>query len=357
LENRKKINLLEPDVICKATDHIKEMVELNQKLIKKGVAYETDDALYFDVTKFSKYGRLSGNTLGKLKAGARIEINPNKKHPYDFALWMKAVGKHESHAMVWNSPWGKGFPGWHIECSAMSMKYLGESFDIHTGGEDNIFPHHECEIAQSESATGKKFVNYWVHTRFLMVEGEKMSKSLKNFFRIQDIEKKGFNPLALRYLFLTTHYRSNLNFTWNSLKAARSALDNLYEMITDIKSEKNKKDFKKEAKAYHKNFLNFINDDLNVPQALALAWETLKDENLDNQEKYNLLLDFDKVFGLGLKNLKEAEIPEKIKTLVEQREKYRQKKDFKKADEIRKEIEEMGFGLEDTSEETKVKPL
>ena len=351
LENRKKMNFLEPQIICKATEHIPEMIKLNKKLVEKGFAYETADALYFDVAKFPNYGQLSGNTLKQLKAGSRIDVNPNKKNPYDFALWVKAVGKHKSHIMVWDSPWGKGFPGWHIECSAMSMKYLGEHFDIHTGGEDNIFPHHECEIAQSEAATGKKFVNYWFHTRFLMVEGHKMSKSLNNFYRLQDLEKKGLSPLALRYLFLNAHYRSQLNFTWKSLEAAQLGLERLRRQILNLGKKKGRLD-----KKFKNKFIEKINNDLNVPQALALVQEILKTK-LDNKDKLATILDFDKVLGLKLDNLKteKIEVPKEIKKLVRQREQARKKQDWDEADALRNKIKEAGFFVEDTANGSLIK--
>ena len=352
-KNRQKLNLLEPSVVCKATEHINEMISLVKTLIKKGYAYEIEDGIYFQVQKFKNYGKLSGNTLNKIKAGARIEINTQKKHPADFALW-KFSPKDEKRQMEWDSPWGKkgkGFPGWHIECSAMSMKYLGKTLDIHTGGEDNIFPHHESEIAQSEAATGKKFVNFWLHTKFLKIEGEKMSKSLKNFFTISDIEKKDFSALDLKYLFLTSHYRSPFNFTWQGLKAGKTALNKLYNFISLIK-EKGKIN-----KQYKEKFVSFINDDLNLPKATALIWILIKDKKIKEADKKATLLDFDKVFGLGLNKIKKEIIPEQIKNLVEEREKYRKEKQWEKADETRKKIEEKGYRVEDEKQGSKIKKI
>lgn len=359
LENREKLNMLPPHVICKATDHIPEMIELIKKLEEKGATYKITDGIYFDITKFPSYGKLSGNTVEKLKAGARIEPNPEKRNPADFALW-KFSPKDSKRQMEWDSPWAprgargkaKGFPGWHIECSAMSMKYLGESFDLHTGGEDNKFPHHECEIAQSETATGKTFVNYWFHTRFLMVEGEKMSKSLKNFFTIADLKKKGFSPLALRYLFLTAHYRTNLNFTWKSLEAAQNALNNLYDAASQMGAPKIG------CAEFERQFKEAINDDLNTPKALAVMWDLVKSSYPPEAKKQTLLM-MDKVFGLGLDKIKKKvlKIPQEIKDLAAQREKAREEKNWKKADELRKEIEEKGFMVEDTSKTTKIKPI
>ncbi len=368
LSNRHKMNMLEPNVICKATDHIKEMINLIEKIYEKGAAYIIDDGVYFDVSKYPKYGQLSGNTLEKLKAGARIEVNPQKKHPADFALW-KFTPKGVKRQMEWDSPWGKGFPGWHIECSAMSMKYLGESFDIHTGGEDNIFPHHESEIAQAETATGKQFVRYWFHPRFLLVEGQKMSKSLKNFYTIKDLENKGFEPLSLRYLFLTSHYRQRFNFTFKGLKASQVSLEKIREFINKIvaeakltKKQTEKNISKKKTvslKKYQEEFRKAIENDLNIPKALSTLWKLIKDYNknpskFDPKEVYALILEWDKVFGLNLKEVKPIKIPKQVAELVKKREEYRKNKDFKKADEIRKTIEKLGYLIEDTIKGPKI---
>jgi len=350
LKNREKLNQLKPSILCRATDHIPEMIDLVQKIWDRGSAYKISDGVYFDVSKFPEYGKLSGNTLENLKAGARVKINPEKKHPADFALW-KFSPKDKKRQMEWDSPWGKGFPGWHIECSAMSIKYLGNHIDIHTGGEDNIFPHHESEIAQSETATGEKFVNFWVHTRFLNIEGKKMSKSLGNFFRIQDLEEKGIDPLAFRYLCLIAHYRSQLNFTWEGLKAASNSLKNLRSFVIEIKPSQNQKksvDNNEEIKAYRTRFLETINNDLNIPEAIALMWGLIKDKELNAFQKYTLLIDFDRVFGLGLDKIKEEKIPGTVKKLLKLREEYRKEGQWKKADEIRKQIEDLNYIIKDT---------
>ncbi|MGB9743373.1 MAG: cysteine--tRNA ligase [Minisyncoccales bacterium] len=356
--NRKKLNLLEPQIVCRATDHIPEMINLIKQIWKNGYAYQIDDGVYFAVQKFKKYGQLSGNTLEKLKAGARVGVNPQKKHPADFALW-KFTLPGIKRQMEWDAPWGRGFPGWHIECSAMSMKYLGKTFDIHTGGEDNIFPHHESEIAQSEAATGKKFVRFWFHTKFLKIEGEKMSKSLKNFLTIADLEKKHFSGLALRYLFLTGHYRSPFNFTWRGLQAAQNTLNKLYQLISEFKPANFNSLTKKAAKIklYQKEFLNYINDDLNIPQALALMWQIIKSNHLSSQEKYQLILNFDRVFGLKLTQIKKSVVPQTIIKLAQLREKYRQQKNWIKADAIRKKIEKMNYQIEDTPQGFKIKKI
>ncbi|MDP2930582.1 MAG: class I tRNA ligase family protein, partial [bacterium] len=359
-----KLNILRPDVICKATGHIKEQVELVKKLLKKGCAYETPEAVYFDVTKFSDYGKLFGQKLDEKKIAVRAEVQVGeyKRHPQDFALWFKRVGRFADHEMHWPSPWGEGFPGWHIECSAMSMKYLGEQFDIHTGGEDHIAVHHPNEIAQSEAATGKKpFVRHWIHHIFLMVEGKKMSKSLGNFYKIEDLEARGFNPLALRYLFLTTHYRKRLNFTWKGLEAAQRALDKLYEKASDIKKRhsasqisKVKIKYQKEKKnTYQEEFVNYLSNDLNTPRALAVVWKLIKDENVAPADKYRLLLDFDKVLGLKLWETRSptiVEAPVEVKKMVEQREEMRKQKKWQEADRLRLQIEKSGFIVEDTAE-------
>ncbi len=335
LENRKKLNMLEPHIICRATACVKEVQDLIKILLKKGYAYQISDGLYFDVQKFPKYGKLSGNTLSQLKAGARLEINPEKKHPADFAIW-KFSPKNETRQMEWDSPWGKGFPGWHMECSAIAMKYLGKSIDLHTGGEDNIFPHHESEIAQSETINNNKFVNIWFHTRHLKIEGQKMSKSLKNFLTLKDIK----NPLALRYLFLTVHYRKPFNYTQKGLVAAEIALKNLTNYFSNLKEEKgiNKK--------YQAEFLKAINNDLNMPKALSIVWKLVKDKSA--QKKKPTLLSFDQVLGLKLKENK-IEIPEKIQLLAKEREQERKKKNWAKADQIRQEVEKAGYLIKDTN--------
>ncbi len=347
--NRKKMNFLEPAVICRATDYIPEMIELVQTLIDKSYGYEISDGIYFDTSKFPHYGLLSGNTLDKLKEGARVEINPEKKNHTDFALW-KFSPAGDSRQMEWEAFGRQGFPGWHIECSAMSMKHLGKTFDIHTGGEDNIFPHHECEIAQSESASGVKFVNYWFHTRFLMVEGEKMSKSKKNFYRLQDLEEKGFLAMDLRYLFLMAHYRSQLNFTWAGIEGAKIARAKLMNFVAGIKETG------KVNKGFKNKFLELLNDDLAMPQVMALVWEVIKSD-LSDKDKKATLLDFDRVLGLDLAKAEEEEIPEEIKAIAEKRWLAKSAKDFAQADELRQEIEDAGYIMEDGKEGYKLRKI
>jgi cysteinyl-tRNA synthetase len=363
-EDTQRLNILRPTIVCKATDHIKEMIELIQKLEKKGYTYIIeDDGVYYDTSKFKDYGKLTGMNFEELqenlKAGARVEFNPKKRNITDFALW-KFSPKDKKRQMEWDSPWGIGFPGWHIECSAMSMKYLGESFDIHCGGIDHIPIHHTNEIAQSEGATGKKFVNYWLHGAFLVMgKKEKMAKSAGNILTLQTLIDKGFDPLDYRYLCLTAHYRSELEFSWESLKAARKSLLKLREKIEEFrekaKKEKNESD-PKIVKKYQEAFLEAINDDLNMPKALSIVWDLIKTkEKISAKDRLRLLFEFDKVLGLNLEKEKKEEIPEEIEKLVEEREEARKKGDFKKADEIREKIKSMGYLVEDTKNGPKIK--
>jgi cysteinyl-tRNA synthetase len=367
----KEVGILMPDITPRATEHIKEQIKLIEKLEKRGFAYKTRQAIYFDVGKFPNYTKLNGQKLEEKKVGARKEtvVDKDKKNPYDFALWFFATGRFKNHAMRWPSPWGEGFPGWHLECSAMSMKYLGDTFDIHTGGIDHLTVHHPNEIAQSEAATGKKFVNYWVHHNWLLVGGEKMSKSKKNFYTIEDIKNKGFNPLAFRYFCLNSHYRSKLNFTWQGLEAAQNALDNLYReyqelifgdgsLASAMEAKLPREKLPKETpKKYRRRFIEAINDDVNTPQALAVMWETIKDESLLSNDKKQLLLDFDKIFGLGLSEIKPLEIPKEIKKLIKQREKLRREKKWQEADELRNDIEKLGYKVEDTKGKPEIRRI
>lgn len=349
----KKINIKPAFKYPKATTHIPEMIKIIASLLKKGLAYKIDRSIYFDISKFKKYGRLSGVKARELKTGVRIDVDEyTKEQAEDFVLW-KAVKAGEPW---WRAPFGEGRPGWHIECSAMSMKYLGPTFDIHAGAVDLIFPHHENEIAQSEGATGKKFVNYFIEGEHLLVDGEKMSKSLGNVFNLRDIEVKGFDPLSFRYLVLTAHYRSKLNFTWKSLEAARNALDKLREIVTNLKIETSQKsNVEMLKKRLTEKFKKYINDDLEMPRALALLWNIVKSEKLDTKTKYDLIIDFDKVLGLNLAHVKTEKIPMEILKLTNKREKYREEKNFKKADEIRKKIKKLGWLIEDTKNGPKIK--
>lgn len=342
------LNILRPTVVCKATEHIPEQIALVQKLMDKGFAYDTEEAVYFDVSKFPKYATLFGNQqLSEKKVGVREEVrtDEHKKNPADFALWFKRVSRFADHTMHWDSPWGDGFPGWHIECSAMSMKYLGESFDIHTGGIDHIPVHHPNELAQSESATGKPFAKYWVHYAFLTVDGAKMSKSLGNFYTIEDVKGKGFDPLALRYFYLTAHYRKPLNFTWDALSAAQTALRQLRIAEPGRSALSDEKLVKIDD--YRTRFDRALSGDMNMPRALAVAWEVRK-SNIPERDKYDLLMDFDEVLGLQLSKTGERKIPEDVYALAKKREDLRKQNKFSQSDEIRKQIEEKGYSVEDT---------
>ncbi len=355
----KRLNIKKPNIWVKATDTIKDQINLIKILEKKSFTYKIADGIYFDTSKLKDYGKLSGSKKRKLKAGARIKMVAGKKNLTDFALW-KFTPKGVKRQMEWDSPWGRGFPGWHTECVVMATKYLGIPFDIHTGGIDHIPIHHPNEIAQAEAAFGKIPANYWLHGEFLVLKKDRMGKSEGKIITLENLIEKGFNPLAYRYLCLTAHYRKKLQFSWPVLRASQNALDNLYQKISEIseiKELKTSENCSRCIKNYRKGFLNFVNNDLNMPKALALMWDVLKNRNLSDQQKQVLLLDFDKIFALDLTKVKKPKIPQKIKKLVETREKYRQEKEWKKADEIRREIKKMGWQIEDTKEGPKLKKI
>ncbi len=332
-----------------ATHHIQEQIDLIKKLEDKKYTYLTSDGVYFDTSRFGAYGNLGHIDIKNLKEGARVEANSEKKNPTDFALW-KFSKPEDKRQQEWPSPWGTGFPGWHIECSAMSMKYLGESFDIHTGGIDHIPVHHNNEIAQSEAATGKKFVNYWIHENFLNIDNTKISKSLKNTYRLKDLKEKGISPLAYRYWLLTAHYQSPINFTWEAIQAAQNAYSKLLEHTKNLETAPVTPDSE-----YLAIFKGYINDDLDTAKGLALVWELLKDEEVAPSVKRATILKFDEVLGLNIatqvKNLEtfSTAIPEKVQKLVQEREEARKNKDFKKSDELRDKIKELGYEIKDTS--------
>ncbi len=363
------LNLIKPLQYTKATDHIPEQIDLVKRIEQKGFAYKTSDGIYFDVKAYelagNTYGELS--TLDQVKEGARVEVNAEKKDPRDFALW-KFSPKNEKRQMEWDSPWGVGFPGWHIECSAMSMKYLGEQFDIHVGGEDLKPTHHPNEIAQSEAATGQKpFVTYWLHGAHLQIDGGRMGKSLGNAYTLQDIASRGYDPLDLRYFYLTGHYRKKLNFTWEALTAAQTARHKLLDQVaaarqqtgrTVLSDEKNTK-----VQEFSMRFREAISDDLNMPQALAIIWEVLK-SNIPSEDKYDLALSFDEVLGLGLgrdivveKGVKVEEVEKEVQDLIDKREQLRKAKKFDEADKVRDEIEKRGYTIKDTAEGVEVKKI
>lgn len=339
----------------KATEHIGEQIELIQTLEQKGFIYKTSDGIYFDTSKFSNYGKLGSINIEGLESGARVEENQEKKNITDFALW-KFSKEGEHRQQEWESPWGKGFPGWHLECSAMSMKYLGETFDIHTGGVDHIPVHHNNEIAQSEGATGKPFVHFWVHCAFITVDGKKVSKSEGNAYRLDDLVVKNIEPLAYRYFTLQARYSTTENFTWQGIKASQTALTKLRKQVEMLG-----KDFGSVNEKYKEEFENFINDDLDTPKALALVWELLKDDMISPGDKRTTILSFDKILGLDvgypditIREQEQASLPKEIQSLVEDRENARISKDWQKSDEIRKTILEKGYVLKDTQDGVKV---
>lgn len=349
-QTMKAINVSAPDIECRATDNITQMIELVKILMTKGFAYETKEAVYFDIKKFPTYGSLSGQKIDQKELAVRddVVIDPDKRNPADFALWFKRVGKFAQHSMHWPSPWGDGFPGWHIECSAMSMFYLGATLDIHTGGIDHIPVHHENEIAQSQAATGKTFVNYWVHYDFLLVNGVKMSKSLNNFFKLDDIIARQIDPLATRLLFLQTHYRKPLNFTWQSLDSANLQLKKLQKFASHqgILGTANE--------TFIVKFKEALIDDLNTAKALAVLWELFGDTNIADQDKWTTIISFDEVLGLDLKNVLKFEISTEAEKLVRDRDLARENKDFATSDKLRIDLEVLGYEVLDTPQGTKL---
>ena len=340
-----KLNIGKPEIICKATEHIKEMEEYVLQIIKNGYTYETENTIYFDTSKLDKYGLLSNIKVEEQKAGARVDFDKEKKNVTDFALWIKAP---ENHIMKWDTFWGKCYPGWHIECSAMGRKYLGDHFDIHTGGIDHIPIHHENEIAQSKGCTGKIPANFWMHSEFLLIDGGKMSKSLNNVYTISDLEAKGFSAMDYRMFNFTSHYRNKLNFTWDSLESAKIALNRLKEGyqkheegIEQVANEK--------VEGYKQKFNEAINDDLNMPLAMSVVWEVIKENNKSKQYA-ELLRKFDEVLGLEINKKVEIELPEEVKKLVEERKLARLNKDWAKSDELRDKIDQMGYSVKDTKD-------
>ena len=399
LELSRLLNLKPAFVYPRATEHIPEMIDLIKKLIERNFAYEVNGNVYYDIVKFKNYGQLSGNTLANLMAGARIEVNLDKHNPLDFALWKQ----DQKHLMQWDSPWpipggqgkGKGFPGWHIECSAMSMKYLGNDIDIHTGGEDNIFPHHESEIAQSEAAHGKKFVHYWFHVRHLLVNNQKMSKSLGNFYTVRDIVARGYHPLVLRYALSNTHYRQPLNFTLESLKSASHALQRLRDfkqMLSEKKKERVESSQKKIGCLIEKsvlklidttkqNFETALDDDLNISEALAAIFDLVREINKldlnpgEAEATYQLINKLDSIIGvLGVSEtgevsetenipenvlyvLKSGDLSKEVENLIGERNQARQDRDYQRADQIRQQLKEIGVVLEDTPQGVRWKKI
>ncbi len=340
------LHIKRPTVCPRATDNIPEMINVVQALLEKGYAYETEDGIYFSVEKFPAYGKLSGINLEDQRHGARVEVNSFKRHPIDFALWKKAA---PNHLQQWPSPWGMGFPGWHIECTAMSEKYLGETFDIHTGGVDHIPIHHENEIAQAECWLGHKAVNYWMHSEFMLIDGGKMSKSLGNTYTVNDLVAKGYSPNVFRYFCLNVQYRQKINFTWEAMDAAKAAYGKLCSQLVAHKNSSAKTD-PKVLDDFRTKFQDAINDDLNVPLAIGVLWTMLKLPK--SNDVYRLALDFDKIFALDFDKVKEEKteivVPADVLALAEQRKIARSEKNWAESDRLRDEIAAKGYAIKDT---------
>jgi len=347
LENLKELNIETPWKMPRATDHIAEQIELIKKIEANGFTYKTSDGIYFDTSKFNDYGKFANLNLEKLREGARVEINEEKKNPTDFALW-KFSPTDVKRQMEWESPWGVGFPGWHIECTAMSTKYLGETFDIHTGGEDHINIHHTNEIAQGFGAFGHNTANYWMHNAFITFGGSKISKSSGGLYTVFDLKEMGFDSLAYRYLVLGSHYRKGMEFSVESLKAAQTALNKLRSYkVENLSSYKVNEEFKKE-------FEEDISNDLAMPEVLALVWKVAKSD-LNPEEKWATILDFDEVLGLNLNSAEQnVVIPDEIIQLNNQRLSFRKEKNYLEADKLREKIKSLGYLVEDLKNTCKI---
>jgi cysteinyl-tRNA synthetase len=348
---------ISPDVLPRATKHIDEQIELVKKIEKNGFTYKTKTGLVFDTSKFNKYTGFAKLDLKKQRAGSRGKLDLEKKHPEDFLLW---VTNQPNHVMQWDSPWGRGFPGWHVECTAMSVKYLDRKFDIHTGGKEHIAVHHTNEIAQGYGAFSDQTANYWLHNEWLTQKGKKMSKSKGDFITVADLIDKGYDPMHFRYLVLTSHYRKGLFFSLRSLDSAKSAYKKLGELIRvwKVGGRKNLSEDKiKKVDNYREKFLSKIGNDLNYPEGLAVLWEVAK-SNIPNQDKLDLILSFDEVFKLKLSRfLKQDEIDNRVVVLAREREKARKKKNFKKSDELREKIFDLGYEIDDTEGGSKLKKI
>ncbi|GAC1389878.1 MAG: cysteine--tRNA ligase [Ktedonobacteraceae bacterium] len=361
LRDSDALNILSPDIRPKATDHIAEMQAMTEALVERGLAYTTNGNVYYDVSRFPNYGQLSGNTVENLRVGGhgrqQMEVAEDKHAPEDFALWKRGS---EDRQMNWDSPWGTGFPGWHIECSAMATKYLSEQFDIHTGGIDLRFPHHEDEIAQSQGVSGKQPVQVWMHGEHLILSSIKMSRSIGNVILLSKLQAQGIDPMAYRYLLLTAHYRAKLNFTDDSIMAAQNGLNNLRADIASLPAVTAlhaQQGWSTEAQQVHDAFHNAINDDLDLPTALSLTREVVRNNKIAPEERHRLVLDFDRVLGLRLETV-EAKGPrtlnEEILVLVHQRDEARTSRNWKRSDEIRDELKARGYEIRDTPKGTEV---
>lgn len=347
MKDVERLNINKPEYIIKATDYIQEMIEFVQELLNNGYAYETSKGIYFDITKLDKYPVLSNRKLDEQIAGARVEVDEEKKNPYDFAVWIKAP---ENHLMKWDSPWGLSYPGWHIECSTMGRKYLGEEFDIHTGGVDHIPTHHENEIAQSKGATGKIPAKIWMHVEFLQVDGGKMGKSLGNTYTLDNLQEKGIEPLAYKLFCFSSNYTKKLNFTWEGAKAAQTSLERLRE---GLQKHKNGTEIieKEVLSNYEEKFLQEINDNLNVTSAMSVVWDIIRNEK-KSKDFYQLICKFDEVLGLNLANASkeklELDLPKEVEKLVKQRKLAREQKNWAESDRLRDEIQKLGYCIKDS---------
>ena len=364
LDDAKALNLLPPTKYTKATDYIQEQIDMVKCLDDKGYTYVTSDGVYFDTSKLKDYGKLANLDIEGLEEGSRIQFSAEKKNKTDFALWKFSPKDTDTkRQMEWDSPWGKGFPGWHIECSAMSRKYLGDTFDIHCGGIDHIPVHHTNEIAQSEACTGKPFAHYWMHGAFLEEESGKMSKSKGEFLRVKTLVDKGYSPLDYRYLCLGTHYRKRLLFSWEILEQAKTAMTRLKQNVQQIRDEAKKNFDARDAslpEGERDKFLEAVNDDLNMPQALAVLWGVVRNDKLSAVEKMKLVNDFNRVLGLDLDKDIEAgstNVPAEIMELVEKRIAAKKAKDFKKADALRDELKSLGWEVLDKKDGVEVKQV
>ena len=355
MKDIKQLNIDMPEIVTKATDNIPEMLEMVQEIIDNGYGYETSTGIYFDVSKLDKYPVLSNNSVEGQEAGARIEVDPEKRNPYDFAIWIKSP---KNHIMKWDSPWGKSYPGWHIECSAMGRKYLGENFDIHTGGVDHIPVHHENEIAQCKGSFGHNPANFWMHCEFLLVDGGKMSKSLGNIYTLDELQEKGVEPLAYKLFCYSSHYRNKLNFTFEGAKASQVALNRLRQGFANHKNG-NQDINDKTIQEFEERFHKAINDDLNMPAAMSIVWEVIRSD-VKSAKLAKLLLKFDTVLGLKIDQMPKnnnAELPKEIKQLVEQRNIARENKNWAESDRLRNELQTKGYSVKDNKEGTEVSKL
>ncbi|MDP3954947.1 MAG: cysteine--tRNA ligase [bacterium] len=359
LESMELLNIQKPDVLPRATEHIKEQIELIKKMEANGFIYKTRTGVVFDTSKFPDYAKFARLNLEEMESGSRVEIDPEKKQPWDFLLW---VTNQPTHVMQWDSPWGKGFPGWHLECTAMSTKYLGETFDIHTGGKEHVPVHHTNEIAQGFGAFGHQTANFWLHNEWLMVKKGKLSKSGGETILVTDLVEKGYNPLHLRYLFLNSNYRTGLTFSYESLDGVRSAYERLSQMIDNWRENKGRTSLSEEKMVkidkFRNKFVSVLEDDLNITAALAVVWEVTK-SNIPDMDKYDLVMSFDEVLGLRMGEVSKvpevSKVSKGVEELVRKRELLRGEKKWDEADEVRKKIEKMGWEVEDTSTGAKIK--